>query len=159
MPAAPLQLKGAPEAGTTSPVPDSSSSFPKPAASAEAWLVGRTCTSLCGTPWWGERWMLSIPRKRKQYPLPAGKEQVLALAAEEKLFIHSAGVHTGNPSPSPYRACPAVLAAGQVPKGVWVCKCPRLAGKLVLTVSLLGKKALPLVTKGRRKRRTAEWLA
>lgn len=147
MPAAPLQLKGTPEAGTTSPVLDSSSSFPKPAASAEAWLVGRTCTSLCCTPQWGERWMLSIPRKRKRYPLPTGKEQVLALAAEEKLFIHSAGVHIGNPSPSPYRACPAALAAAQVPKGVWVCKCPTLAGKHVLTVPLLGKKALPLLTK------------
>lgn len=46
--------------------------------------------------------MLSIPRERKLHPLPNGKEQVLALAAEEELFIHSAGAHIGNPSPGRY---------------------------------------------------------
>lgn len=57
--------------------------------------------------------MLSVPQTRKRYPLPTGKEQALALAAAEKLFIHSAGAHIGNPSPSPRAALPAVLAAAQ----------------------------------------------
>lgn len=83
--------------------------------------------------------MLSVPQKRKRYPLPTGKEQVLALAAEEKLSIHSAGAHIGSPFPSPYMALPAVLAAAQAAKGFWVCECPKQAGKLVLTAPLRGK--------------------
>ena len=158
MPAAPLQLKAAPEAGPTSSFPDSSS-FPEPPAPADAWLLGEACTSPCGPPRCGERWMLRVPRKRKRYPLPTGREQALALAAEEKLFIHSAGAHIGNPSPSPYVALPAELAAARVPQGVWVCKCPKLVGKLALTAPVRGKKALPLFTKGRRKQRTAERFA
>jgi len=62
--------------------------------------------------------MLSIPQKGKRYPLPTGKEQVLALAAEEKLFTRSVGAHIGNPSPSPHAALPAVLAAARRGLGV-----------------------------------------
>lgn len=58
--------------------------------------------------------MLSIPQKMKWYPLPTGKEQVLALTAGEKLFTHSAGACIGNPSSSPCLALSAVPAAAQV---------------------------------------------
>lgn len=79
--------------------------------------------------------MLSVPQKRKRYPLPTGKEQVLALTAGEKLCTHSAGEPTGNPSSSPCLAPPAVSAAAPVLERTWGV-CPQGAGELLGMVSL-----------------------
>lgn len=106
----------------------------KPGFPAGFFLLPQACSSFrCPAAWkdslqplWfplgtGERWMLSVPQKRKRYPLPTGKEQVLALTAGEKLFTHSAGERIGNPSPAPCLALPAVPAAAQVLEGAWRC--------------------------------------
>lgn len=76
--------------------------------------------------------MLSIPQGSKWYPLPVGKDQVLALSAEEKLLIDSAGAHIGKPSPNPHRLsqplqprCPKGLGGFRVPdllgRSFWQC--------------------------------------
>lgn len=96
--------------------------------------------------------MLSIPQKRKWYPLPTGKEQVLALTAGEKLFTHSAGARLGNPSSSPCLALPAVPPTAQALEGTWRCVSPKGLGRS-LGWCLSDEKSLHLSTKQRGKLR------
>lgn len=116
-------------------------------SSAGRLVLRGMCPGRRGTPRRGERWMVRAPQKRQRYPLPTGKEQALALAAEEELFTRSAGTRFGNPS---LRLQPKGFGCGSAPsrRGRWLCH----------RLCQVGKSRLSC-TEGRRKQRRAVWFA